>query len=173
MVSVRCGSRRGESVIAADEDGFATILGTFVIAAIVAVVAGVCYLGAATVARHRAQSAADLSALAAAAEQVAGGDGCAAATALAARQHPPAIVSACRIVDGRVGDGRGSGGPGCYRAAAGERDGACRTGVRWVSVQNMHFIRMGPPCSALITADCTDGVWVMVVWKTGSTGHCF
>ena len=58
-------------------------------------------------------------------------------------------------------------------AAAGERDGACRTGVRWVSVQNMHFIRMGPPCSALITADCTDGVWVMVVWKTGSTGHCF
>ncbi len=86
-------------MIAADEDGFATILGTFVIAAIVAVVAGVCYLGAATVARHRAQSAADLSALAAAAEQVAGGDGCAAATALAARQHPPAIVSACRIVD--------------------------------------------------------------------------
>ena len=53
-------------MIAADEDGFATILGTFVIAAIVAVVAGVCYLGAATVARHRAQSAADLSALAAA-----------------------------------------------------------------------------------------------------------
>jgi len=73
--------------------------GQAIIAAIVAVVAGVCYLGAATVARHRAQSSADLAALAAATEHVAGGDGCTAATALAERQDPPATVADCRITD--------------------------------------------------------------------------
>lgn len=58
------------------------------------------YLGGAVVARHRAQSAADLSALAGASAQVAGdGDGCEAARRLAARQEGAPRVVDC-VVDG-------------------------------------------------------------------------
>lgn len=47
-----------------DESGAATVLAAFLVAALVAVSAGAVLVGAAVIARHRAQSAADLAALA-------------------------------------------------------------------------------------------------------------
>ena len=47
-----------------DDEGLASILGAFVVAAIVVVTALVLYTGGAVAARHRAQSAADFAALA-------------------------------------------------------------------------------------------------------------
>ncbi|ATD69269.1 MULTISPECIES: Rv3654c family TadE-like protein [Gordonia] len=84
--------------VASDDQGNATVLGAFAIAALAAVLIMVIYVGAAVLARHRAQAAADLSALAAAADHVAGeSDPCAAARTLAATQRPSAEVVSCRI----------------------------------------------------------------------------
>ncbi|SIR94835.1 Rv3654c family TadE-like protein [Williamsia sterculiae] len=67
--------------IGTDERGSATVLGAFVIAALVATTIGVLHIGGAVSARHRAQSAADLGALAAAQQIVAGAGADACATA--------------------------------------------------------------------------------------------
>ncbi|GAA1482568.1 hypothetical protein GCM10009624_30080 [Gordonia sinesedis] len=84
--------------LASDENGYATLAGAGAIAAIAAVIVLVIYLGAAVVARHRAQSAADLTALAAAIDHVAGeADPCAAARALAAQQTPAVRVDGCEV----------------------------------------------------------------------------
>ncbi|MGZ8178291.1 Rv3654c family TadE-like protein [Williamsia sp. SKLECPSW1] len=56
---------RRDAVVRGD-GGSATVLGAFVVAALVGLVVVVVHLGAATAARHRAQSGADLAALAAA-----------------------------------------------------------------------------------------------------------
>ncbi|WP_439031396.1 Rv3654c family TadE-like protein [Gordonia terrae] len=80
-----------------DESGNATILGAFGIAALAAVLVLVIYIGGAVLARHRAQSAADLAALAAAVEHVGGGaDPCRSARDLAGKQQPPADLVECR-----------------------------------------------------------------------------
>lgn len=55
-----------------DDAGIATVLTAFMVAALTAVAMGGIWIGSAVVARHRAQSAADLAALAAAAQVVAG-----------------------------------------------------------------------------------------------------
>lgn len=82
----------------ADDTGHSTVLGAFVIAAFAAVLVMVIYVGGAVLARHRAQSAADLSALAAAIAHVAGEvNPCAAARDLAARQRSGAELVGCRI----------------------------------------------------------------------------
>ena len=47
-----------------DDRGSVTVLGAFVVAALVGVIVLVVHLGAATAARHRAQTGADLAALA-------------------------------------------------------------------------------------------------------------
>lgn len=120
---------------AADEDGFATLLGAFVIAAIVAVAAGVCYLGAATVAttapsraptwpRWRQQPSMSPAATAARRQRH------------SPRQDPPATVADCRITDpdvsvtvevpvhlgaGRTAHGVGDGAPD--RPERGEHNG--------------------------------------------------
>ena len=81
-----------------DDDGHATVLGAFTIAAFAAVLVMVIYVGGAVLARHRAQSAADLSALAAAIDHVAGEvNPCAAAHDLAGRQRPRAELVGCRV----------------------------------------------------------------------------
>ncbi|MCT1351820.1 flp pilus-assembly TadE/G-like family protein [Gordonia hongkongensis] len=86
--------RRG---LIADDGGHATVLGAFVIAALAAVLVMVIYVGAAVLARHRAQSAADLSALAAAIEHAAGEPNpCAAARDLSRRQDSGAELVECR-----------------------------------------------------------------------------
>ncbi|WP_232715630.1 Rv3654c family TadE-like protein [Gordonia metallireducens] len=83
--------------LVADDQGNATVLGAFAIAALAAVLVLVIYVGAAVLARHRAQSAADLSALAAAADHAAGeSDPCTAARAVAAAQRPSADVVLCQ-----------------------------------------------------------------------------
>lgn len=81
-----------------DERGSATVTGAYVIAGITVLVLLVLYVAAAVVARHRAQSAADLSALAAAAQQVVGAeDPCVAARQIAAAQEVSARVVGCSV----------------------------------------------------------------------------
>ncbi|GAB41087.1 Rv3654c family TadE-like protein [Gordonia sputi] len=82
-----------------DEGGYATVAAAGAIAGIAALIVLVIYVGAATLARHRAQSAADLAALAAAADHVAArGDPCATARSLTAEQRPRAEVFECAVV---------------------------------------------------------------------------
>lgn len=69
---------------AADETGAATVLAAFCIAALIVIVVAGMWLASAVIARHRAQSAADLAALVAAARVPAGeGVACGQADALA------------------------------------------------------------------------------------------
>jgi len=77
-----------------DEDGYATVAAAGAIAGVAALLVLVIYVGAATLARHRAQSAADLAALAAAARS----DPCDTARSLVGEQRPRAEVFECRIV---------------------------------------------------------------------------
>ncbi|WP_307851822.1 Rv3654c family TadE-like protein [Williamsia sp. CHRR-6] len=73
----------------------ATLLGAAVVAVVVILVGVVTFLGAAASARHRAQSAADLAALAAAQRVLFGeADPCGAARSLAAESG--AVVARCR-----------------------------------------------------------------------------
>ncbi len=68
------------------------------IAVLLAITVGACYVGSAVIARHRAQAAADLAALAAAAGLAAGADAaCARASAVA---HAMRTVLAGCVVDG-------------------------------------------------------------------------
>ncbi len=80
-----------------DERGFATITGAFAIAAVAAVALAVLYVGGAVLARHRAQSAADLAALAGAADLVmALPDPCATARKITEGQRTEARLRSCR-----------------------------------------------------------------------------
>ncbi|WP_308191557.1 Rv3654c family TadE-like protein [Gordonia liuliyuniae] len=84
-----------------DEEGFSTVTGAAVIAVLAAVLVGVLYVGAAVLARHRAQSAADLGALAAASVHVSGSaDACDAARERVADQEGSPSVAEC-VVDGQ------------------------------------------------------------------------
>ncbi|MFW0793631.1 Rv3654c family TadE-like protein [Gordonia sp. CPCC 205515] len=79
-----------------DDRGFATIVGAFAIAAVVAATIAVGYFGAAVVARHRAQSAADLAALAAAQDHVRGEPNpCATAQQIVTEQRTGAQLVRC------------------------------------------------------------------------------
>ncbi|MFD4293617.1 Rv3654c family TadE-like protein [Rhodococcus sp. NPDC058505] len=79
-----------------DERGSASVLSCFVMLALVAVVVAVGHVGSAVVARHRAQAAADLGALAAATSVELGETGaCAAARDLAGRMG--GVVRDCRF----------------------------------------------------------------------------
>lgn len=83
-----------------DDHGFASVLGAFVIAAIAATIVGMLYIGGAVVSRHRAQSAADLAALAAAQEHaLAENDPCAVARAIIGEQEVGGRLSRC-VIDG-------------------------------------------------------------------------
>jgi len=79
-----------------DESGGATVFACFALTGLVAVTAVLVQVGGAVAARHRAQGAADLAALAAA-QALTGGDesACAAATSLARRMQ--AEVSECTV----------------------------------------------------------------------------
>lgn len=82
--------------LADDERGAATVLAALMVAALVTVTVGGLLIGSAVVARHRAQSAADLAALAAAARVPAGAvTACAEALAVATSVH--ADVRSCEI----------------------------------------------------------------------------
>ncbi|MGB3699460.1 MAG: Rv3654c family TadE-like protein [Gordonia sp. (in: high G+C Gram-positive bacteria)] len=95
--SLRAQLRRG-SRRSANEDGFSTVAGAAVIAALAVLLVAVLYIGGAVVARHRAQSAADLAALAGASVQVSGsGEGCEQARRLAARQEGAPRVVECTV----------------------------------------------------------------------------
>ena len=96
-----------------DERGAATVLACWAMLALIAVAALVIHLGSAVSARHRAQSAADLAALAAAAALERGTEAaCAAATTIAGRMRDRGL--------GRGGDRRGP------VAATGRRRWRCR-----------------------------------------------
>lgn len=80
------------------EDGIATITACLVLAALFAATVLITHVGTVIVARHRAQAAADLSALAAAGGLVAGADiGCARAEELARRMRTR--VESCTTVE--------------------------------------------------------------------------
>lgn len=96
------------------------------VAVLVAMTVGGCYLGAAVIARHRAQAAADLAALAAANRLSAGADAaCGQASTIAAAMHT--TVARCVVdeldvvvtVDARVALGRWGVGPARAIARAG------------------------------------------------------
>lgn len=79
-----------------EERGSATIAGAYVIAALAMLVVLILYVGAAVLARHRAQSAADLAALAAASQQVAGaGSPCEAARRIVSAQEVSVRMVRC------------------------------------------------------------------------------
>lgn len=78
------------------DEGAATLAGCCAVGVVVVITAALLHIGSAVSARHRAQSAADLSALAAAASVDAGVDAaCTAATTLAARMHT--TVDSCEV----------------------------------------------------------------------------
>lgn len=94
-------ARDGPVRVAGDERGSATVTGACAIAALAGLVVLVLYVGAAVAARHHAQSAADLAALAAASALVLGeADPCAQADVIAGRAG--AVVASCAPEDGDV-----------------------------------------------------------------------
>ncbi|WP_069166559.1 Rv3654c family TadE-like protein [Nocardia altamirensis] len=91
------GSRSARSWCGADEGG-ATVFACLVLVGLIGVTLLVGQVGVGVVARHRAQAAADLAALAAAGELVAGVDaGCAAASMVARRMG--ARVRTCEVAE--------------------------------------------------------------------------
>ncbi|WP_241665885.1 Rv3654c family TadE-like protein [Prescottella subtropica] len=80
-----------------DDEGGATVFACFALAGLVAVTAILLHLGGAVAARHRAQSAADLGALAAAQALADGEPACPVAMSVVSRMR--AQVSGC-VVDG-------------------------------------------------------------------------
>ena len=82
------------------EDGFATVFAAAAIAALLAVTVIVVDIGAAVTARHRAQAAADLAALAGARAQGDGADACAAVGESADRNEVEVI--GCRVAGDEV-----------------------------------------------------------------------
>lgn len=84
-----------------DEEGFATVAGAAVVAALAVILVGVLYVGAAVLARHRAQTAADLGALAAASAHVSGrDDACTVAREWVSAQDGSPSVADC-VIDGQ------------------------------------------------------------------------
>lgn len=82
----------------AGERGSATLVAVAMMAVLVAITLGGTLVGAAVIARHRAQSAADLAVLAAAGRIASGqGEACAWATSVAAANH--AAVTACTVAE--------------------------------------------------------------------------
>lgn len=82
--------------LASGERGSATLVAAALIAMVIAFAVGGAYLGAAVAARHRAQTAADLAALGAAAAVVSGPDvACRQAADIAARMR--SVLGDCRI----------------------------------------------------------------------------
>ena len=80
--------RRRIRALARDESGGATVLACFTLAALVVVTAALVHVGGVVVSRHRAQSAADLAALASAYALDGGGESaCAAASSIADRMR--------------------------------------------------------------------------------------
>nr|WP_040521865.1 Rv3654c family TadE-like protein [Gordonia araii] len=84
-----------------DEDGSATVVGVAVVACLVAVTIALAHVGTAVLARHRAASAADLSALAAASVLLGGSaDPCATATRIVRAQgYSQMRIDSC-VIDG-------------------------------------------------------------------------
>ncbi|OZC33694.1 Rv3654c family TadE-like protein [Gordonia polyisoprenivorans] len=83
--------------LARDDRGYATVAAAGVIVGVVSVLVMVVYVGAAVIARHRAQSAADLAALAAAIDHVSGdADACATARELIDDQRSAVVLRRCR-----------------------------------------------------------------------------
>ncbi len=81
-----------------DERGSVTVVAAAMVVVLLTVTAGSAYLGAAVVARHRAQAAADLAALAAAARLPAGAEqACAQATTIALAMQ--AALTGCVVED--------------------------------------------------------------------------
>lgn len=97
--SARAGSgvapRPGAGPRGGAEDGVATVLGAVMVAAIIAVTVMVIDVGAAVSARHRAQAAADLAALAGAASAIDAEEACAEADRLA--RANAASLRACGV----------------------------------------------------------------------------
>lgn len=88
------------TAILRDDRGYATIVGAFAVAALAATVIAFLYIGGAVTARHRAQSAADLAALAAAADHVrAAPNPCDTARRLVAAQQTGARLQQCTVED--------------------------------------------------------------------------
>ncbi len=85
-----------------DDDGSATLVGVWAIAALTVVVILVVYVGAAVVARHRVQSAADLGALAGATALQSGEDACDRVTEIATAQKVGVRVTNCETIDDDV-----------------------------------------------------------------------
>ncbi|RVW01004.1 Rv3654c family TadE-like protein [Rhodococcus spongiicola] len=81
-----------------DESGGATVFACFALTGLVAVTAVLLHLGGAVAARHRAQAAADLAALAAA-QSLVGGEESACSTAALLAQRMQVEVSECRVED--------------------------------------------------------------------------
>ncbi|WP_430335494.1 Rv3654c family TadE-like protein [Rhodococcus sp. ACT016] len=79
-----------------DESGGATVLACFALIGLVAVTAVLVQVGGAVAARHRAQGAADLAALAAA-QALVGGDESACAAAVSVARRMRAEVSECTV----------------------------------------------------------------------------
>ncbi|WP_325027375.1 Rv3654c family TadE-like protein [Gordonia iterans] len=91
-------NRRGPSRWS-DERGFATVAAALTIAGLAVLLIAMFGVGGAVQARHRAQAAADLGALAAARSQLFGeGDPCARARDLTARQEGAPAVTGCVLV---------------------------------------------------------------------------
>jgi len=109
-----------------DEHGAATLTAVAVIAVLMAVTAGIAYVGSAVLARHRAQAAADLAALAGAG-QLASGVETACAQASSVARAMGATVIRCELdgsdvvvaVDAAVGLGMWRAGPAHAAARAG------------------------------------------------------
>ncbi|WP_327161379.1 Rv3654c family TadE-like protein [Mycolicibacterium wolinskyi] len=108
---------------ACDDRGSASLLAVALIAILLAFTTGAAYLGAAVIARHRAQAAADLAALAAAGA-VAGGPEAACARASQIASAMRTTVAACRVdgldvvLDVQVRVSLGRFGTGSARAVA-------------------------------------------------------
>ena len=87
--------KRWRTRVMSDERGVATVFGAWVIVGLVGLVVAVVFVGSAVVARHRAQSVADLAALAAAQRaMLALDDPCGAARALSATSS--VTIARCR-----------------------------------------------------------------------------
>ncbi|GAB17695.1 hypothetical protein GOEFS_036_01340 [Gordonia effusa NBRC 100432] len=81
-----------------DDDGSATVLGAWAIAALTMIIVLMLYVGAAVIGRHRAQSAADLAALGGAISQLAGQDACEKVADIVHRQATNARLGRCETV---------------------------------------------------------------------------
>lgn len=107
-----------------DDAGSATALAAFAVAALVTVAVGAIWIGAAVIARHRAQAAADLAALAAA-QRLAAGPDAACGEAAGIGRSMGAVMRGCEVVglDVVVTLGLRVGGPVRAEARASARAG--------------------------------------------------